>query len=68
MVPGETGYMGQQACGWERRNGLERRNKELKKMFVETFVERRDSGLYNLKYHIFYHMVEDIHTFGALYA
>lgn len=37
-------------------------------MLVNAFDQHCDSGLYTLRFHLFDHMVKDIHIFGTLYV
>lgn len=66
IVGDVTGDVPQQAWDEEELISLERTNKESKRMLVDTFAERCDSGLDILKSHQFDHLVKEVRRFRTI--
>lgn len=59
-----TGGEGQRAWTEEALKMLNERLNAFMRMFVDTFVEHYNSGLYTFKYHLFEQMLKDVRKFG----
>lgn len=66
IVANIIGDIGQRALYQNDLGSLETRLEEFKRMLVEKFVKKFESGLYALKYHHLDYLLHDIQRFGTL--